>query len=617
LARKKDDGLTVMDLITPGELELIGLVREAEKFTRYGWDRYGRRWQDNTPHLLNIREWCRPELLDTPMGSQLLEAERPKPMVDAFTRYFLGGFRFQRHQIPLHYSPIADIQIMGGVGSGKTTPATISAIVRASVNPGYSILWVAPILPQARLAYEIVLQWGLGSRWGELFLKDHRKHPYPVIELRPWDKHDPGGKLECRSLGQDPAELLRGGEYDEAVADEAMRAYITSWYVALLSGRLRGPRPYMLSAHPELQAEYIARVEDIEWEEDPNEIRAMRRELEEWVYDSGLARQTRLTVIGNAPRGAEWWRRWDRGFSHPNERYSARWSTRQNLYVSQRQLTLQERQFKGRETELAVELDAMKPPASGDVFPNLRSFFSGQLRNLAIQAVADNEPGWVFKTLEEYDLYHYEKPPEKDAAYAFALDPGAGILGKRNEWVLLGCRIDRNPSSDDPMPFEIVYIRAGNIEGQHGSPNPWIRACRDVRSRYPIPYGMFGVESSGVQKNTHQVVWPDDLVMTPIFLNNVMNTLIIEAQRTVASEMWYVPDCALFSDQMSEFRYKMKDDEAQDFVSAFLILNHLVYIFVHEKFEMAEAEPPEHEYWEWQQLDPREVRDSVREVRVR
>jgi hypothetical protein len=613
MARKAEE--YALELLTPDELDLILMVREAERFTGYAWDRYGENWKDHIPTLVNAREWCSPEVYEQ-VGPKFLEgAEAPRPVINAFTQWFFSGFRFQNYQVEAHYAPQGDVHIMGGVGSGKTGPTTISAISRATLNPGYGVLWVAPILPQAKLAYDGVLQWGMNGRWGEVFLKDHRRHPYPFVEIRPWDRHDPGSRFECRSLGQDPAELLRGGEFDEAVADEAMRAYSTSWYIALLTGRLRGPKPYMLNAYPELRDEYNDWVEAIEWAEGKAEREQLRKELEEWVADVGIAKQTRLTVIGNAPKGAEWWRRWEWGHKHPEKRYSVRWSTRQNVYVTQEQIDLQMRQFHGREEHAAVELDAMRPPSGGDVFPYLDSFFSGDLLAEAIQHVADGDEGWIVKSYEEYGVYHYEKALPPGTPCAFALDPGSGVIGKRNQWVILGVRLDKGPwVEDDPSPFEIVYARAGNLPGQHGTPDPWIAAAKDVRSRYNIPNGHFAVESSGVQKNTHWVVWRDDLQLVPFFLNNQMMTLIVEAQRTVGADMWWCPDIPLFSAELGEFKYVMPKDEPQDWVSSFLLLNHLVYPLVHEKWEYVESE--DEEYWEVYEGDGgREVRDTVREVR--
>lgn len=615
MAKKTDDGQYVLETITEEELFIVRVVREAEKFTTYGWDRWGVEWPEHIPTMANAGEWC----LDRGLYAELvrqgaLEDPAPRPVVNAFTRYFFNGFGFQRYQAIAHYCPVPDIQIMGGVGSGKTTPCSISAIVRCSINPGYRTLWVAPILPQAKLSYEVILQWGASGRWGDVFLQDSRRHPYPLILIKPWDPNDPGGLLECRSLGQDPAELLRGGEYDEGVADEGMRAYSTGWYIALIAGRLRGPRQYMLNAFPELREEYAGRVEEIEWCENPLEREKLQNQLEKWIKVSGIGKQTRLTVIGNPPRGAEWWRRWQYGLENPHIRYSARWTTYGNLYVTKQQIQLQERQYRGREEEMKVELEAARPPAGGDVFPYLDSFFNGELLTHAVEMVAKDVKGWVVHTHEEIGLYHYEKPPEKGATYAFALDPGSGVLPNRNKWVLLGARIDRGPHNG-LGPFEIVYIRAGNLPGAHGTPDPWIKAAKDVRQRYPIPEQMFGTESSGVQKNTHWVVWRDDLILTPIFLNNVMMTLIMEAQRTVGADMWMAPDCPMFSDELAEFALKMDKNAPQDFASCFLILNHLVYPLVHMNWELEEDE--DEEYWETWEVDERQVRDTTREVRVR
>jgi len=512
-----------------------------------------------------------------------------RPVVNFFTRYMMGGFSFQAHQAELHYCPVHDRQIMGGVGSGKTHPCTVSAMVRASVRPGYRVLWVAPILPQAKLAYDIVRSQTAGRRWESIFMGHSRRHPYPLIELRKWDQYDPGGVFECRSLGQDPAEMLRGGEYNEAVADEAMRAFMTTWYIALISGRLRGADKYMLAINPEMQDTYTEWIEAIQYAESREEKEEMRDALEDWIKESGVEKETWLTVIGNAPRGADWWERWQWGFDHPELRYSVRWTTFQNAYVTSRQIALQRQQYEGMEDLLKVELGAERPPASGDIFPDLRGFFSDELIRLAIKAQEEGEPGWVLEMHAKHGLIHYEKPVDPQGSYVFALDPGSGQYPHRNKWVLIGARVDKNPNNGNQ--FEIVYIRTGNHPGQSG-PDYWIAAAQDVKTRYPIMQGLFGVESSGVQKNTHTVVWGDDLILEPFMMNNVVHTLVIQAQREVGADMWLSPFCTMFDNELSEATLEdLRDAKVRnDFLSAFLILCALVYPIVHDRWEPQRVE---------------------------
>jgi hypothetical protein len=240
------------------------------------------------------------------------------------------------------------------------------------------------------------------------------------------------------------------------------------------------------------------------------------------------------------------------------------------------------------EDQLEVELGAMRPPASGDIFPTLLNFFSDDLLKEAIRAVENEETGWVLEMHDKHGLIHYEKPVDRQGAYMFGLDPGSGQYPHRNKWVLLGVRVDQNPNNGNQ--FEIVYIRTGNHPGEHG-PDPWIAAAKDVRSRYPIQDDGFGAESSGVQKNTHHLVWGDDLVMQPIYLNNVVHTLVIEAQRTVNADMWTAPYAAMFDNEMSEAKLaELRDKKkANDFFSAFLVLNHLVYPIVHDRWEIQEV----------------------------
>jgi len=501
--------------------------------------------------------------------------------------------------------------LANGIVVHNTEAAAISHAVKVALWPGHDLLWTAPSLEQATLGHDLILSWGEQGLFNEIFVERSVRGQKPEINLRKWDEYDPGGRMSFRSIGSNPVELLRGGTFAFAVADEAMRAFSTDWYIGPLSGRLRGPNRAILNMDPVLSEEYADRIFEVETCYDMTKREKLRRKLEEWVEESGVSKFTTLTIIGNPPRtGRVWWNRLKWGYKHPGERYSRQWSARNNLYLSKDQIRLQEAQFRDRPEEAELEIDAKEVHMQGDVFPYLDTFFDGDLTEVAVRNVVEGKGGWVWETHEMLGVYHYEKPPEADAVYAFALDPGSGIIPRRNKWVLLGCRIDKGP------PFEIVYIQTGNMPGAHGTPDPWIAAAQDVLSRYPMIESGFRMEASGTQKDTHYVVWKDDLYLVPVSLSHNLARLIVQAQRTVRADMWWCPDCAMFADEMTDFKMVMDKKAPQDFVSAFLLLNDIVYNSVRDQFESDTDDEPAPEPEEIEYLG-REIRMRSREYRGR
>lgn len=285
-----------------------------------------------------------------------------------------------------------------------------------------------------------------------------------------------------------------------------------------------------------------------------------------------------------------------------------------NLYLSSDQIAFWSQQFTDPNA-LAVELNATKPAASGDVFPHLEDLFQPHLDEEAQIAIDEQGQGWVYETHKDWGVWHYEKPPEKGAVYAFGSDPGAGKIPDRNKWVIIGVRIDKGP------PFELVYFRAGNLPGLHGSIDPWIMAAKDALSKYPILEGDFAVESGGTQKHVQRVVWPDDLFVFPLNMGADMATEVLKLQRMLRGSqnyscMIHSPGIAMMELELAEFKLKLPKNHPQDVVMALLCLGNRIYRWVADEFEQPAPPTNEEEYVETFDFY-REARDGGRETRYR
>jgi len=625
VAKREPVQAYVDDRLTEDEIELIKIAARGEQFLLYGWKKYREDWPNHLPRI--ERYECRScgQMYSAeydPAGVGLVpicpDCDVQVKHIDSILHVnlvsrWLFGWEFQRYQAELHYCPIRDQMVMGGRGCGKSETVGVSKALRSVLWPGHDWLHVGPTLDQAKLVYYFLLKQARVGKFWDLFVKDYHTNPLPEVFLHSWNEHDPGTRWLFRTIGEN-LERVRGERVGLVSVDEGFRLFVTDWYVGVLTGTARGVNEYILNSHPELKEEYARRVRDIEWEMNPFKRKMMQEKLERWVEGENLAKRTELTMIGNAPYHLAWWNRWEKGKADPTLRWSARWTSTMNLYLTSGQIAFWSQQFTDPNA-LAVELEAVKPAASGDVFPYLEDLFVGQLDELAVEAVENEEPGFVYETHPDWGLWHYEKPAEPGGVYAFGSDPGAGKIPDRNKWVIVGARIDLGP------PFEIVYFRTGNIPGQHGSIDPWIAAAKDALSKYPMLEGDFAVESGGTQKHVHTVVWPDDLFVFPLNMGSDVATEVMKLQRMLRGSnrygcMFHAPGIAMMELEMAEFKLKLPKDRPQDVVMAMLCLANRTYRWVASEFEKPAPVEDDDDIIKTFEFF-RESRDSRREVRYR
>lgn len=590
MARNTDPNY-IRDLLDPSEIELFRYARSGDWFITGGYDRYGEDWPRHIPRAPN-----------------------GQPLINVASQY-LFGWNFQEYQAELYYCPVQDICLHGGRGSGKTDAFAISFALRAAFNPGYNWLHTAPSIEQAAVIYNVILEKGKAANFYRLFVEHTRTAPAPDIELRPWDEYDPGTKFFFRSQGGHggkPMELLRSLTAGYATSDESFRVNADDYFIRILTGIARGPNWYTLNSNPELKAEYDQRVFDMQVEPDPKIRREMQEDLDRWVVESNVSKRTVLALTGNAGPWFWEWARYKWGKKNPGKRWSITWVSDMNAFFASDQRDLLTQQFEDDPDGLRVEMLAERPRAVGDVFvqDHLDNLFDEDLKEEALLAVEEKANNWLYQTYGEYGLVRYQKPAVKGGTYAAGGDPGTGRVPHRNKWVNLVARIDRRP-------FEIVYARTGNLSRRgQGSIKPWIADCQHILGHYRMPEGHFAAEAGGPQKNVHEVVWPDNLLIAPLNMNLIKPTLIMQTQLMLQAGLFVSPHIGLLEQELAA--YQLQDRRLdQDFVMALLALAYVIWPYVADEFQLEDQETDEIEHWDTQDLHTREVRSTIREVRRR
>ena len=585
----KGDGQYVNEILADHEAELFQVATSGDWFIKEGWKKYGADWEKHMPRL--------------PSGYFPIN----------LAAQYLFGWQFQEFQVASYYCPIPDRLIIGARGSGKTTSVAVANALRAIFHPGHGWLHVAPTIEQAKQMYGIILGLGGQANFTRLFVQHSRTAPAPDIELRPWADWDPDPMFMFRSIGQRGQEMenLRSLEAGIVSADEAFRTFQTDYYVPILVGMSRGPNHATLNRDPGKKATYNELVRWVEAEPDAPQRKKRMKQMEQWVIQSGVAKDHVLTLSGNAGIWPVWWSRFEWGRRHPDKRWSCRWISEQNLYFTARQRAFLAQQFEGDEEGLQVEMFAKRPLISGGVFSalHLQNLSDEDIDREVMEKVAEEEEGWVYQKHPEYGLYRYRQPSKKRMAHAAGTDPGTGKLPRRNSWVIIWCELDG-------PPFRIVGLESGNLSWRgQGSLDPWIIAMKDMKRAYRFPEGHIAAEATGPQKGVHEVIWPDDLEVIPLNMSSIKATLIMQAQLMLGRNMFVGPCIELLENQLIAYEHNDKKLD-QDFVMALLALVSVVWQYVEEQFELEDKKEEEPQTWESTSFH-REVRDYHREIRTR
>lgn len=309
--------------------------------------------------------------------------------------------------------------LTAGIRSGKTYCVSLAFPHYALFNP-YSRLANASIsADQAKIVFYNVLDLVSRSKF-EKFVKDSRKHPFPVIELIN------GSEMWFRSVGYE-AELWRGWEFDWINIDEA--AYITSKNtIDTLDGRLLGRNTHI------------------------NQPRAG------------------LRTITTSPKGRSWLydehKKGDPGFPdvyNPKRYLSLRIRSIDNPYLDRDELQELMAQYSDRQRKQELEGAFLDPEDAVFSYEAIQYMcdttrpevfaLSDAIDKLA-DARAGDETGFVPKVLDNGDYARYQLPPGQNRTYLISWDLGTTATRHLGRNATVGMVFDITE-----LPWKLVAYR--------------------------------------------------------------------------------------------------------------------------------------------------------------
>lgn len=336
--------------------------------------------------------------------------------LDAFCTWY-----FEQKPIPwqtwFYHKPQRRKTLIAGIRSGKTYCISLAFPHYALFNP-YSRLANASIsADQAKIVFYNVLDLVSRSRF-EKFVKDSRKHPFPVIEFIN------GAEMWFRSVGYE-AELWRGWEFDWINIDEG--AYIsTRSTIDTLDGRLLGRNNHL------------------------NKPRANKR------------------TITTSPKGRGWlldeYQRGDPNYPdkyQPDRYLSLRVRSFDNPYLDKHELEVLQDGYSERQRKQELEglfLDPEDAVFSWEAIQWMSDVSRPEVKELtsAIESLSEDPimDGFIPKVLDKTDYHRYQLPPGQNRTYLCSWDIGTTATHHLGRNATVGMVFDITA-----LPWRLVAFR--------------------------------------------------------------------------------------------------------------------------------------------------------------
>lgn len=300
-----------------------------------------------------------------------------------FTRRYFAGFEFQPWQLMLHHAGQANVNIIGGVGSGKTCGSGVSAATWAAMLPHFNFMNVAPTSWQSSLMFDSILQFAEAGDYYDKFITRVTRKPYPLIELY--------NKSRLRFMtAQDDISRLRGWEGDWMHGDEFGFVPTLAQTLAIMRTRLRGKTP------------------------------------------GGRPRLGRLSLTTTATDNPDLWDRFDRMWENPEEYLSFTVRTADNPHLTSRDINLMMEDIP--EEVRRVEMDGERPMGRGEYFPLhvIQACENAELNDMIHRATEQKVTGAVYDESPRLGLTRFQMPVVPWHEYLIVGDPGTGNAPKRN-----------------------------------------------------------------------------------------------------------------------------------------------------------------------------------------
>lgn len=430
----------------------------------------------------------------TPGELELLQQGITNP--DFITGYFFkpegseeGGFYFdygfregKEYQRKLYHASQSNIVVIGGVGTGKTLGIGMAASAMAVVTESFKFLNVAQKEWQAKLMYDLLLEWAEDTPFQKLIWSAPQR-PYPKIILR----YRIGNRLnqsslEFMSVDRDARGIFswRGDwiNVEEAGLLDNLEEIALNLSTRL-TGSTKNKRPYL----------------------------------------------GRFSFISNPWENPHLWYLFDLAAADPENNLAIVIGTRDNTNVTEKQVENLLKHIP--EDERPRFLEGLRPEGRGNYFSKEAIYQCEDIAQseLIENGVRDGKPGYIIQRLQTTGIYHMETPKIQHRMYFVLGDPGSDNAPGRNAPVLMCWDVTGFPSS----PIRLVAFWWGFGQGKI---QPFIDQIIDWKDKYN-PF-LIGVDSTGPQKSMAELVnihYEDELNLTGLDFSGPRKTTYLVAAR--------------------------------------------------------------------------------------
>lgn len=415
---------------------------------------------------------------------------------DYITGYFFkpvdtdeGGFYFDKNfrkggewQRKLYHASQSSIVVIGGVGTGKTLGVGMAASAMAVVTENFKFLNVAQKEWQAKLMYDLILEWAEDTPFQKLIWSAPQR-PYPKIVLR----YRIGNRLNQSTL--------------EFMSVDRDARGIFSW-----------------------RGDWI-NVEEAGLLDNLDEIALNLSTRLTGSTKSGRPYLGRFSFISNPWETPHLWYLFDMAAADPENNLAVVVGTKDNQNVTEEQVKNLLKHIP--EDERPRFLEGLRPEGKGNYFSKEAIYQCEDIAQAELieNGVNDGKPGYILSSLQTTGIYHMETPRSQGKMYFVLGDPGSDNAPGRNAPVLTCWDVTEFPSQ--PMRLVAFWWGFGN-----GKIQPFIDQIINWKDKYN-PF-LIGVDSTGPQKSMAELVnvhYEGELDLTGMDFSGPKKTTYLVAAR--------------------------------------------------------------------------------------
>lgn len=452
------------------------------------------------------------------------------------------GITPQPWQYAWHQIIVPNMYAVCGIASGKTTVESLSIAIDCMTTPYFRALTTSVTETQAKLMYDMFMNWYESSNRVRHLVADIQKHPFKKVI---WKN---GSEWDFRTSGRN-ADNIRGSEYDRIGFDEA-GLDLSGYIVKVLRGRLRGSRPSGVEG-----VKPIPRMARLDIITSPTEAPWLQENFNRGYIDSDI-NQNLITREENL--------RLYRSF---------RIATWDNIYLTPLQVEAMKAEYPP--DLIDVEMGGEFPDYGMSMFPvgYVAQCTGVELYDIVLAETQKPRPAPGYNLAEDprHGITLFEMPVEPGKIYIAAGDPGTGSFPSRNAGCVMVADVTHKP-------YRLVYFQW--ITGK-GSYNPFLQSYRYVVDKYDPVHA--GIDATGTQKALDELAFEANGINTEKInftsdKNGLLNSLVAD----ITNVRWKFPPIKGLTRQLTTYTLDGdKDGEPQDTVMTIAQLSYLARFTTH------------------------------------